>query len=159
MIFYRWHIDRIWDEDLDKDSKNHMVAVKVIPATEKLKEKVSTLSNLKELKEDELGFWAANREKRIKGWISYQILLDKFSKDNKEQRVLTEDMVFIQILDEELSAINLQNSETTSDSLNYLNALAERKSQWVDFTLQARKMASTIYKKALGQQEGKDNAE
>lgn len=155
-IILRWHISRIYDERRLKEDLPFDTKVTITPMA---KSNSYTPEDLANIDEEDIDVWESDDEKTIIGWVKKENILNAliektYLKDSLKvrfspsERRITEDMVFIQFIYDEEALHNIKE-EKWKDMLILNNYIQIENSKWLDFTLQAREMAKTLYKNLL----------
>lgn len=163
MRIYRWHITRkLVNPSLDAETSGK-VDVIVTPAKEEfpIYKKKDLIRSHYELPKDDLGFWEDEDDLKLEGWTTEQALLQALLSRNlledasrieasAADRRIVEDMVLLQVVEDTDTFSKIWNAAKEDQDLPELTGLVELKgARWIDFTLQARKLAKDIYHRVL----------
>lgn len=167
-MVFRWHVSRIYEPETDKKGVQRVIHFKITPQAgdilaEQFGDKEAALAKVNS---DDIAWWHMDEEQEIEGRTSESLVIETLTTKNvlgestsaariSEERQLEENMVFLQFvrdkagLDEALAKV-----KTSGRGLADLGPLVEiKKAGWLDFTQQARNMATAIYREVLGEKE------
>ncbi|MGD8987008.1 MAG: hypothetical protein PVH57_02525 [Syntrophobacterales bacterium] len=164
---FRWNITRVYQGGRLAEDGSRYVEVVIIPQARDILDaaEVADLTGLMNVPRDRLQWWNEDEAEQIEGRLTESQFIEVMSAKIPfavgstpeavwEQRRLEEDMVFLQYVQDEIAL-----EQTLADPLepavrpDVSGLLSIDDAQWLDFTQQARKMAATHYRRALGEQE------
>lgn len=164
--FFRWNISRVYQGGGLAEDGSRYVEVVITPQARDLLDAadVVDLPGLMNVTRDRLQWWQSDEEQQLEGRLTENQFFEAIStrtllsepmstKAVWQQRRLEEDMVFLQCVDDERGLEEALAELQTIDSRPDLTVLLDIDgAYWLDFTQQARKMAATHYRRALGEQ-------
>ncbi len=163
----RWHVSRLYDDEGLGTESQPSVDFTITPESKRgfdpkfKKNPQETAAVIS----DSLDWWDADEEHQIEGIADYGEMLKTIRQKNvfedvqsgsltsDEQRRLVEGMVFLQFIDDSTSLEKVWKALKEAKGMPNVGPLIGLESKWLDFTKQARKMSSTLYRQVMGEHE------
>jgi hypothetical protein len=167
----RWHVSRLYDDEGLGGELQLPVDFTITPESKcgfdpkykKNPQKATAITS------DSLDWWDADEEHQIEGIADYGEMLKAIYKKNvfegiqsssltsAEKRRLVEGMVFLQFIDDNTTLEKVWEDLKKVQGTPDVSPLIGIESKWLDFTKQARKMSSTLYRQVMGEYENGEN--
>lgn len=154
----RWCISRIYGDQKLVKGRYQFIEIKIIPIN-KTNKKIP--KDFTTEKSDKLEWWTKNEELFLYGYIDESTLIEAIEKRNlqpiaevehklERKRRINEGNVLLQFIDIDDYLLNYMDKLRNRKKTPNLKKLANfNNSKWIDFTQQAREMASSIYEQVL----------
>lgn len=163
--FFRWNISRVYQGGGLAEDGSRYVEVVITPQARDILDEVKAvdLPGLINVTRDRLQWWQSDEDQQIEGRLTENQFFEAISARTLlsepmtteaiwQQRRLEEDMVFLQYVDDERGLEEALAKLRTPDNRPDLTVLLDIDgAHWLDFTQQARKMAATHYRRAMGE--------
>lgn len=162
MRVFRWHIERLDEDQPGEEKRDRQVHVGILPATEEGERLLSSVDahSIAKPSGDYLAWWQGE-EAELEGWTTTKALLQAIIERNVETlpegdmqrpstREVMEEMVLLQVVSDGKKWAELWMELSEAEGLPDVSGLIEVDSNWIDFTRQARAMADRIYRQAMG---------
>ena len=155
----RWYVSRIYEDQKLVKGKYQFIEVKIVPTNKK--SKIYSEGLITE-KSDNLNWWTDDENLFLFGYIDEGTLIEVLENRNLQilpqlefkpikKRRITEGTVLLQFFNNDIELLNHLKKLRKRKAIPNLRKLATMEgTKWIDFTQQARKMSSSIYKEVLG---------
>ena len=167
----RWHVSRLYDDEGLGTELQLSVDFTITPESKrgldpKFKKNPQETAAVTS---DSLDWWDADEEHQIEGMADYGEMLNTICQKNvfegiqsgsftsDEKRRLVEGMVFLQFIDDSTTLEKVWETLKEAKGKPDVSPLIGIESKWLDFTKQARRMSSTLYRQVMGEYEHEED--
>lgn len=168
MRVFRWHVERLYEDQPGDAEHPTQVHVGILPATKEGEGLLCSedAQSIPKLAADDLVWWQ-DEEAKLEGGTTAEALLQAVVERNVETlsesdmqrasvRGVVEETVLLQVVSDPEGWGVLWKDLSEATGLPDVSGLIDVDSKWLDFTRQARAMAGRIYRQAMGG--GRQNA-